>query len=72
MAQPEESRKLPANIKHCVVHAMHQRKISQLSQYPDLVEVVNVGGCEDRSQVCYGSEGEVARFEELLDVTYAV
>lgn len=31
-----------------------------------------VGSCEDRSQVCYGSPDEVARFEEFVGVEYAV
>lgn len=33
---------------------------------------IKIKGCEDRSQVCYGSAGEVKRFEELVGVTYAV
>lgn len=31
-----------------------------------------IKGCEDRSQVCYGSADEVARFEELVGDKYAV
>jgi sedoheptulose-bisphosphatase len=31
-----------------------------------------VGACEDRSQVCYGSAGEVTRFEDMVGVKYAV
>jgi sedoheptulose-bisphosphatase len=33
---------------------------------------IKVGACEDRSQVCYGSAGEVSRFEEMVGSKYAV
>lgn len=33
---------------------------------------IKITSCEDRSQVCYGSADEVARFEEYVGVKYAV
>lgn len=33
---------------------------------------ITVGACEDRSQVCYGSADEVARFEDMVGDKYAV
>lgn len=33
---------------------------------------MKVGACDDRSQVCYGSADEVARFEEFVGVKYAL